>query len=187
MRKGPARTDRALYCKVSKNKWGENVITVVNTLGIKGLEDADFQEHTGQDAVGVLDAYANDVRQGFQRPMMASSASKHGRAKASDTNYKNAVCEFDGDVSRYNADLAGEDCNRSEGKVVILATVHDTFPVPKRKRVFWVSFPDMEMALAYRKEVCLDNPTDLPISCEYMDRDSVSLRKRAAILHSFSP
>ena len=175
LRKGPARTDRALYCKVSKNKWGENVVSVVNTLGIEGLEDADFENAHGEDAACSLDAYANDVRQGYRRNMAKSSNSVHGRAKASDTNYHNTVCECTGGVSRYNADTAGEDCNRSEGKVLILATVHDTFPAPKKKRVFWVSFPDMETTLAFRREVCLNNPHDLPVSCEYMDRDSVDV------------
>ena len=185
VRKGPARTDRAMYAKVSRNKWGEDVVTVVNTLGIKGLEDSDFDNVASAnkggggddddiDAVGALDAYANDVRRGYRRTMARSSESKFGKAKASDTDYHETVCECNGKVSRYNADTAGEDCNRSEGKVVILATVHDTFPAPERKRVFWVSFPDFETALKFRREVCLNNPKDLPVSCEYMDRDSVS-------------
>jgi D-lactate dehydrogenase len=158
VRKGPARTDRALYCKVSRNKWGENVVTVVNTLGIEGLEDTDFLEGTGEGAVSRLDTYAKDVKQGYRRDMAKSSKSKHGLAKASDTDYQNRVCECTKEVSRYNADIAGEDCNRSEGKVLILATVHDTFPAPSKKRVFWVSFPDMETTLAFRREVCLNSP-----------------------------
>ena len=179
VRKGPARTDRALYCKVSRNKWGENVVTVVNTLGVKGLEDSNFQDHSGEDAVGALDAYANDVRQGFKRAMAESSSSIHGRAKSSDSNYADAVCKSTKQVSRYNADTTGEDCNRSEGKVVILATVHDTFPIPTTKRVFWVSFPDLETTLSFRREVCLNNPKDMPISCEYLDRDSVDIIDRS--------
>ena len=135
VRKGPARTDRALYCKVSRNKWGENVVTVVNTLGVIGLEDLDFQEHSGEDAIGALYAYASDIRQGFKRSMAKSSNSIHGRAKSSDSDYQRTVCQCTNQVSRYNADTAGEDCNRSEGKVVILATVHDTFPAPKEKRL----------------------------------------------------
>lgn len=123
VRKGPARTDRALYCKVSRNKWGENVVTVVNTLGIEGLEDSDFNEGSGENAVKRLDTYVNDVRQGFRRNMTNSSKSNHGLAKASDTNYQNTVCLDTNDVSRFNADTEGEDCNRSEGKVLILATV----------------------------------------------------------------
>lgn len=185
MRKGPARTDRALYCKVSRNKWGENIVTVVNTLGIGGLEDADYQQNSGDDAVKALDVYANDVRQGFKRTMAKSTNSKDGRAKASDSNYQNTVCECTKEVSRFNADTVGEDCNRSEGKVVILATVHDTFPAPKEKRVFWVSFPDMETTLAFRREVCLNNPKDLPISCEYLDRDSVDIIDRSGRIATY--
>ena len=185
MRKGPARTDRALYCKVTRNKWGENVVSVVNTLGVKGLEDTDFNEGSGENPVDTLDVYANDVRQGYRRTMAKSSGSVHGNAKASDSNYQNTVCECTSEVSRFNADTVGEDCNRSEGKVVILATVHDTFPVPKKKRVFWVSFPDIETTLAFRREVCLNNPTDLPISCEYMDRDSVDIIDRSGRIATF--
>lgn len=175
VRKGPARTDRALYCKVSKNKFGEHVVSVVNTLGIEGLEDDEFVEGTGQNGVDTLDTYCMDVKQGYRRPIMKSSHSKHGKAKASDTEYRHNVCECSNEVSRFNADTKGEDCNRSEGKVVILATVHDTFPVPKEKRVFFVSFPDFKTTLDFRRQVCLDNPEDLPISCEYLDRDSVDM------------
>mmetsp|Transcript_11816 Transcript_11816/g.24925 ORF Transcript_11816/g.24925 Transcript_11816/m.24925 type:complete len:746 (-) Transcript_11816:623-2860(-) len=179
LRKGPARTDRALYCKVSRNKFGENEITVVNTLGVEGLEDGDFVEHSGEDAIGALDVYAKDVQQGYRRVMAKSSDSKFGNAKSSDSDYQNKVCENTGEVSRYNADTSGEDCNRSEGKVLILATVHDTFPAPTKKRVFWVSFPDMETTLKFRREVCLNDPKDLPISCEYLDRDSVDIIDRS--------
>mmetsp|Transcript_13723 Transcript_13723/g.29130 ORF Transcript_13723/g.29130 Transcript_13723/m.29130 type:complete len:450 (-) Transcript_13723:46-1395(-) len=179
VRKGTVRTDLALYCKVSKNKWGESIVTVVNTLGIEGMEDSDYTEHSGEDAVTALDVYANDVKQGYRRAMGKSSKSQHGQAKASDAEYQTTVCECTKDVSRFNADTKGEDCNRSEGKVLILATVHDTFPAPKKKRMFWVSFPDMETTLAFRREVCLNNPNDLPISCEYLDRDAFDIIDRS--------
>lgn len=103
VRKGPARTDRALYCKVLRNKFGENVITVVNTLGVEGLEDSDFQEGSGENAISRLDTYANDVKQGYKRVMAKSSKSKHGLANASDTGYQNTVCECKKEVSRFNA------------------------------------------------------------------------------------
>ena len=184
LRKGPARTDRALYCKVSRNKWGENVVEVVNTLGIEGLEDSDFQEHSGENPVQKLDIYASDVRQGYRRTMATSS--KTGlKSKASDTEYQKKVCEYTDQVSRHNSDTAGEDCNRSEGKVLILATVHDTFKTPSKRRMFWVSFPDMETTAAFRREVCLDNPTDLPISCEYLDRDSIDIIDRSGRIATY--
>ena len=171
LRKGPARTDRALYAKVSRDKWGENVIAVVNTLGIDGIEDTDFQPGKGS-VVEQLDMYARDVKEGYRRSMGKSSKSKFGTAQASDAQYPQKVCRDDGSVSRFNADTEGEDCNRSEGKVLILATVHDTFPKPEQSKTYWVSFADLETALAFRREVCLDNPSDLPVSVEYMDRDS---------------
>lgn len=40
---------------------------------------------------------------------------------ASWPKYPQHLTKLDGQVSRYNADLTGEDCNRSEGKVFILA------------------------------------------------------------------
>lgn len=184
VRKGPARTDRALYCKVYKNKFGEHIVSVVNTLGIEGLEEENFQEGAGN-GVDTLDSYCMDVKQGYRRPMMKSSHSKHGQAKASDTEYSRLVCECSKEVSRFNADTKGEDCNRSEGKVVILATVHDTFPVPSEKRVFFLSFPDFETCLDFRRKVILDNPEDLPISCEYLDRDSIDIIDRAGRISTF--
>ena len=184
LRKGPSRTDRALYCKVSRNKWGDNIVEVVNTLGIEGLDDSDFQEHSGENPVQKLDIYANDVKQGYRRNM-AKSSNAGMRAKASDTDYQKKVCQYTKEVSRHNSDTTGEDCNRSEGKVLILATVHDTFPAPSKKRMFWVSFPDMETTAAFRREVCLDNPADLPISCEYLNRDSVEIINRSGRIATY--
>ena len=56
LRKGPAYTDRAMYAKVYQNKWGKNVVEVVNTLGIDGIEDTDFPNNSGS-AVEQLDIY----------------------------------------------------------------------------------------------------------------------------------
>jgi len=183
LRKGPAYTDRALYAKVSENKWGTRVIEVVNTLGIEGIEDTDFVNNSGT-SMEQLDIYANDVKQGYKRPMAQSSKSALGRGKASDTDYPKTVCECDNDdkgsaVSRSNADTKGEDCNRSEGKVLILATVHDTFAKPQAKNTFWISCTDFKTAQKFRKEVCLNNPKDLPLSVEYMDRDSFDVIDKA--------
>ena len=170
-----------MYAKVSKNKWGKNVVEVVNTLGIDGIEDSDFVNGSGS-AMEQLDIYVKDVAQGFRRPMAKSSDSVNGKAMASDRHYSESVCTCDkggNDVSRYNADTKGIDCNRSEGKVLILATVHDTFQKASESKSFWISFKDLETALAFRKEVCLDNPKDLPISVEYMDRDSFDIIDRS--------
>jgi D-lactate dehydrogenase len=174
-RKGSAYTDRAMYVKLYRNKWGELVTEVVNTLGIAGIEDSDFYREgrtTSGSALQQLDIYTRDIKEGYKRSMAISSQSQYGTSKASDVGYAERLCINDSTVSRFNADTRGCDCNRSEGKVFILATVHDTFPKPKNEKSFWLSFDSLETALRFRREVCLDNPEDLPTSLEYMNRDS---------------
>lgn len=177
-RKGSAYTDRALYVTITKNKWGELEVNVVNTLGIAGIEDEDFytegRYQTGN-VVQQLDHYCRDVQQGYQRSMAKSSSSKHGKAMASDVGYAERLVQCDDSVSRYNADTRGCDCNRSEGKVIILATVHDTFPKPLSTKSFWVSFDSLETALKFQRQVCLVEADDIPVSLEYMDHDAFSV------------
>ena len=96
---------------------------------------------------------------------------KHCSAfQASETTYRQSVCKLDGSVSRFNADTHGPDCNRSEGKVLILATMHDTFPMPLQTRLYWVSCKDFETAQRLKAEVYLKNPKNLPSCVEYMNR-----------------
>lgn len=174
----PFAVVHACISKVSKNKFGENVVNVVNSLGINGIEDENFPDGKGS-AVDQLDAYQRDVREGYTRAMAYSSDSVHGNASAHDESYAQRICEHDATVSRCNANCHGSDCNRSEGKVLILATVHDTFPKPVATKTFWISFDNLQTALAFRREVCLDNPKDLPVSVEYMDRDTFDVIDRS--------
>ena len=110
----------------------------------------------------------------------------HGKAPASDVTYGERLCRpplsEEDRISRWNADTRGPDPCRSEGKVVILATVHDTFPKPQQTKTFWISTDSFQTALAFRKEVCLNNAQDLPLSVEYMDRDSFDVVDRAGRL-----
>ena len=101
------------------------------------------------------------------------------RLHASQTSYADSVCRCEGhdgkQVARFNADTSGPSPNRSEGKVMILASVHDTFEAPKRTSTMWLSVNDLETAQQLKRDVCLrGGPADLPISCEYLDRDSVT-------------
>ena len=242
--------------KVYSDKFGSNVVEVVNELGIEGIEDKDFGIDSSRksDAVDQLDAYARDVTQGYHgRAMASSSNSSNGKAMASDREYGQRICRLGGNidttnaaticdengcrldnrgkkswkigdtflrlirrgkgeksdnnanysketttknastrpaVSRYNADTSGTDVNRSEGKVLILATVHDTFPRPSEKRTFWLSFDSLDTALDFRREVILADETDLPLSAEYLDRDAFDIideggRIGAAVIKTF--
>lgn len=109
-RKGSAYTDRALYLKLYKDKWGDLQVQVVNTLGIAGIEDEDFYtegRHESGNVLQQLDHYCRDVRDGYKRSMAKSSSSHNGKAKASDTAYAERLCVDDDSVSRYNADVRG--------------------------------------------------------------------------------
>ena len=174
IRKGPACTERALYLKVIPDKYGKHIVKVVNTLGIEDLdsEEGEFVAHKGWDGViPKLDRYVDDVKNERDN-IMKKSNNTYGKRQSHDQNYKEKLCKIDGNVSRFNADTTGLECNRSEGKVLILATVHDTFKAPSRAKTYWLSFADLDTATKFKTEVCLDNPADLPMSLEYMDRDT---------------
>ena len=184
-RKGPAYTERALYIRIVENKWQEQNIEIVNTLEIDGFNDSDLpigQRRKQMDTIPYrIDTWGRWIQKGYERDMKYTTSSAMEKIKtgdetyplASDIHYGKKLCRRNSNsVSRYNADCSGPDCCRSEGKVIILATVHDTFPKPKSTKTFWISFDSIETAFEFRKQVALDNPTDLPISMEYMDRDA---------------
>jgi len=148
IRKGPAWTQRALFCKVTEK--GE--VEVVNTLGLKdGGDPMGFLQGRDQLKVEDLDPACT--------------------APASWPAYAENVRKIDGSVARYNADTTGIDCNRSEGKVLILATLHDSFPMPKKDRLVWVSCKDYATCQALKKEVALQSKTTMAKQCEYMNRE----------------
>lgn len=181
MRKGPAYSERALYLKVMPDKFGKSTVKVVNTLGIEGFdsEEGEFDGHLRHDGVvPLVDAHVLSLKAGGSPPMKKSN-STYGKVPAHDIHYKEKICEISKDVSRFNADTKGCECSRSEGKVLILASVHDTFAKPTKTKTFWMSFDSLDTALQFRRKVCLDNPHDLPVSVEYLDRDSYDIIDRS--------
>lgn len=161
MRKGPAYTDRALYVKVKEDG---KTLDIVNLLGLEGMDNDD-------------DLFDLEFDENTPSRLWTSTPSA---GQASDSSYSSCICDTEANsVSRYNADTKGLEVNRSEGKVLILASVHDTFLKPVNKETYWISFADLDSALQFRKEVALVNPTDLPISMEYLDRDSFDVVDRA--------
>mmetsp|Transcript_4244 Transcript_4244/g.9804 ORF Transcript_4244/g.9804 Transcript_4244/m.9804 type:complete len:635 (+) Transcript_4244:2-1906(+) len=149
--KGPAYTDRALYCRVSK----DGQVELVNTLGLKAPESPE----------GILSflEQATTLTESDVDPKCSRAASY--------PDYPKHLTTFDGKVSRYCADVAGEDCNRSEGKVLILATVHDTFPLPQESKFVWIACKDFATANLIKRKVALSSPSCLPKQFEYMGRD----------------
>ncbi|CAB9507578.1 Quinone-dependent D-lactate [Seminavis robusta] len=182
LRKGPAFTTRALYLRISQDaKWKQPVVQVVNTLGIKQfttqkpIVGSDSKHYN---AVYKLDAYTETIKRGYHYPQMChTDANCHDPAH--NHNYPHDLCHHNDQVTRFNADTHGIDCNRSEGKVVILATIHDTFPKPKSRKSYWIGFASMELALEFRRTVALQNPHDLPLAVEYVDRDAFDVMDQA--------
>jgi D-lactate dehydrogenase (quinone) len=149
MRKGPVFTERALWASVSDS--GEVELHDTTGLGLLATEDG----AAGADAGAASDA--------------AGAASDADRYRAS-------ICRYDEPtVARFNADTTGIDPVRSEGKVLILASVHDSFPAPLRTQLFWVSCDSLETAQRLKQQVCLADADDLPVACEYMDRDAIDV------------
>ncbi|KAL1507651.1 hypothetical protein AB1Y20_007268 [Prymnesium parvum] len=156
LRKGPVYTERLLYVRVNEQGKAE----VVNTLGLRGTQSQQFAKLES----GTL--CQDDVDGRCTLP-------------ASERAYGERVCACDGHagkaVARFNASTAGPPPNRSEGKVLILASVHDTFPSPRASEVLWISLRDLAAAQQLKRHVCLSGGArDLPTSCEYMDKDALT-------------
>lgn len=181
-RKGPSWTERALYLKVVQDKYGKNIVKIVNRLGVEGLDEqeGEFESElkSNKGVLHQLDQYVTVVK-GEHSNTMKKSNKTYGKESAHEIHYKENLCKQDNQVSRYNADTKGCECNRSEGKVLILASVHDTFEAPAKDKTYWLSFADLDTALTFRSKVCLDNPQDVPVSIEYMDRDTFDVIDRA--------
>lgn len=156
IRKGPAFTERALYCKVDK----KGNVEVVNTLGLKSKS---------------LDYLQNATS------LSGDDMDPKCKLPSSFPNYAERLTKFDGECSRYNSDTYGIDCNRSEGKVLILATLHDTFPMPTSSKLIWLSCKDYSTAHALKQNVCLYNHKDcMTKTCEYMNKDQFNTVDRGA-------
>lgn len=152
LRKGPVYTERVLYACVDAN----NRVRVVDTLGLAlppGVASSSqlLSLPPSVKAPIVLDAAAAD------RP-------------SHDATYAARVCNLDGTVARFNADTHGPLAVRSEGKALVLASVHSTFPRPVRSETLWISCSDFDSAQALRK-LCLRNPATLPSQLEYLNSD----------------
>lgn len=156
IQKGPVYTERALYLKVDS----EGKVHLVDDLGIKAKDHKELFAKIGSGKLTAEDMVATE-----------RSASYPG--------YRQHVCELDHEVSRCNADTTGPECVRSEGKVLILASIHDTYPMPQQTKTMWVACKDFSVAQQLKKAVYLAKPNCLPSCIEYMDRDTCDIVDQA--------
>ena len=161
LRKGPAYTERVLWCRVTKSEQsGALGVELINSTGVVAESDALL--------LALLDGGDDEA---VRAALDDSAAFKSQSLLASDaTRYSQSVCTLDHHVSRCNADLRGPPPNRSEGKVLILATVHDTFEAPRESELMWIGCDSLATAQALKRDVFLRDPETLPRSCEYIDR-----------------
>lgn len=155
LRKGPVYTERALFVRVD----GSGRAEVVDTLGLVARDGRPLLEW---------------LQEGGE-PLRMVDNTRHTH----DIDYAQRVCQLDSSaVSRHNADTRGCDALRSEGKVLVLASIHSTFPKPRRSQMAWIACDSI--ATAHRvRAACLHSPGDLPTTLEYMDRDAVDVVQRA--------
>jgi len=155
VRKGPAYTERVLYAKVGK----DGKVEVVNNLGIKANSQAELFKKLESGDVTLADVNESDHKFWFD-------------------SYPKHVTKLDDDVARYNS-YTGSKCeaSRCEGKVLILASIHQTFPKAKDKEVYWVTGNNFQDFVDLRKRVVLSDSTGktLPASCEYMNKTTIEL------------
>jgi len=164
IRKGPVFTERALFCRVTK----DGNVELVDTLGMKG--------GSGESSLSLL-----EDKTSLSAEDLDPAASSR---PASWPKYTEHITKYDNAVSRYNADTTGIDCNRSEGKVMILATIHDTHPLPSTSKLIWVACKDFATCNALKREVALSSPQCMAKSCEYIERsqfDVIDLAGRVLI------
>jgi len=57
--------------------------------------------------------------------------------------------------------------------------MHDTFPKPSVSTTMWISCESLELAQQLKKDVLLKSVKDMPVSAEYMDKDSVHVTDQA--------
>jgi len=88
-------------------------------------------------------------------------------------NYGEVVrAVYENKVARFNADTTGLECCRSEGKVMILATMHDTYDMPKKSQLIWIACKNLDQAHALKRQVALKAPNTMAKTCEYMNQET---------------
>ncbi len=149
-KRGSSYTELSLFARVNED--GE--LHLVNHLGIKNLGD------TPEEIFANLEKgeFSPDDLEGWDK-------------SASDREYADRIRDLEATVpNRYNADPKRLcDVSGSAGKVVAFAVRVDTYPVPKRKQVFFLGTNNAEDFAVLRRHV-LTEFKELPEMCEYMNR-----------------
>lgn len=149
-KRGPSYTELSLFAQIS----ADGQLHLVNHLGIKALGDTPEAIFTKLEDGVISDADLECMD-----------------ALASDREYARRIRDIESGVpNRFNADPRRLfEASGSAGKVAIFAVRVDTYPLPKKKQVFYLGTNVPAHFTTLRQHI-LTHFKELPEMCEYMNR-----------------
>ena len=157
VQRGPAYTELSLFAQIDE----DGKLELVNELGIE-LGDSPLE-----------------MIQNLESENYGSDEIKFPPKLASDNEYTHRVREVDSPIpARFNADGRRlHEASGCAGKLAVFAVRLDTFPIPKKKQVFYVGSNDPDVFETIRRDV-LSTFESLPISGEYIHRECYDATKK---------
>lgn len=157
-KRGSSYTELSLFAQVD----AAGKLQLVDHLGIRNLGDS-----------------PEEIFEKLERGDIQDSDVGSMDVPASDRGYAERIRNLDADVpNRYNADPRRLcDVSGSAGKVAAFAVRVDTYPMPKRKQVFYLGTNDPEDFARLRRHILTDFK-ELPEMCEYMNRGIFNVAAR---------
>ena len=157
VKRGPAYTELALYAKINKN----GRLELVNELGIE------------------LGSSPEEILKNLQNQNYHKSDIKISDKLASDDKYSEIVRQINKNTpARYNSDsrlLYG--ASGSAGKIAVFAVRLDTYPIPKKNKVFYVGSNNPDIFWKIRRDI-LSKFKTLPTLGDYLHRDCYDAAKK---------
>lgn len=151
VKRGPAYTELSLFARVNE----EGKLELVNHLGINNLGETPEEILTNLEAGNFSESDIDSYDK-----------------MASDREYTDRVRDVDADTAaRFNADKRRLfEASGCAGKLSIFAVRLDTFPVPKKEKVFYIGTNNPDQLTDLRRHI-LGQFKNLPDVGEYMHRD----------------
>ena len=157
VKRGPAYTELALYARVKEN--GE--LELINDLGIN------------------LGSKEEDILNNLENSNYNEGDIIYSEKLASDNKYSQIIRQIDSSTpSRFNSDsrlLYG--ASGSAGKIAVFAVRLDTYPMPKRNKVFYLGSNDVDIFWKIRRDI-LSKFKTLPTAGDYLHRDCYDAAKK---------
>lgn len=150
VQRGPAFTELALYARVNE----KYELELINELDIN------------------LGSSPEEILENLQNKNYVAKDIIYSNKSASDKGYSKIVKDVNSDIpARYNSDkrlLCG--ASGSAGKIAVFAVRLDTYPAPKKKKVFYLGTNNPDDFWEIRREI-LQNFKNLPRLGDYLHRD----------------